>query len=88
MEGEIEIEIVPPPQPHNGKNITKIAISPQSKYVVTYSQEDKSFVGWSVDNDLTYDTYASSPYSKFNELGLDFKVSDEKIIILNKGKFV
>ena len=68
--------------------ITKAAISPTSKYIVTYSQEDKSFVGWSVDNDITYDTYASSPYSKFNELGLDFKVSDEKIIILNKGKFV
>jgi hypothetical protein len=32
--------------PHNGKPITKIAISPQLRYVVTYSQEDKSFVGW------------------------------------------
>ncbi|RGB36457.1 hypothetical protein C1646_758097 [Rhizophagus diaphanus] len=32
--------------PHNGKPITKIAISPQSRYIVTYSQEDKSFVGW------------------------------------------
>ncbi|CAB5200966.1 unnamed protein product [Rhizophagus irregularis] len=39
----ITIEVVPP---HNGKPITKIAISPQSRYVVTYSQEDKSFVGW------------------------------------------
>ncbi|CAG8664146.1 11686_t:CDS:2 [Rhizophagus irregularis] len=32
--------------PHNGKPITKIEISPQSRYIVTYSQEDKSFVGW------------------------------------------
>ncbi|PKK57705.1 hypothetical protein RhiirC2_825146 [Rhizophagus irregularis] len=32
--------------PHNGKPITKIAISPQSRYFVTYSQGDKSFVGW------------------------------------------
>jgi hypothetical protein len=37
------IEINPP---HNGKPINKIAISPQLRYVVTYSQEDKSFVGW------------------------------------------
>lgn len=36
--------------PHNGKSITKIAISPQSKYIVTYSQEDKSFVGWLINN--------------------------------------
>ncbi|CAB4424362.1 unnamed protein product [Rhizophagus irregularis] len=32
--------------PHNGKPITNIAISPQSRYIVTYSQEDKSFIGW------------------------------------------
>ncbi|CAB5382324.1 unnamed protein product [Rhizophagus irregularis] len=32
--------------PHNRKPITKIEISPQSRYIVTYSQEDKSFVGW------------------------------------------
>ncbi|CAB4377809.1 unnamed protein product [Rhizophagus irregularis] len=32
--------------PHNGKPITKIEIAPQSRYIVTYSQEDKSFVGW------------------------------------------
>ena len=42
---EIGIEVVPP-QPHNGKNITKTAISPQSKYAVTYSEEDNSFNGW------------------------------------------
>jgi hypothetical protein len=37
--------------PHNGKSITKIAVSPQSKYIVTYSQEDKSFVGWRINDD-------------------------------------
>ncbi|PKY42273.1 hypothetical protein RhiirA4_79936 [Rhizophagus irregularis] len=45
----ITIEEVPP---HNGKPITKIAISPQSRYVVTYSQEDKSFVGWCKEDSI------------------------------------
>uniref|UniRef100_U9UUT9 Uncharacterized protein n=1 Tax=Rhizophagus irregularis (strain DAOM 181602 / DAOM 197198 / MUCL 43194) TaxID=747089 RepID=U9UUT9_RHIID len=51
----ITIEEVPP---HNGKPITKIAISPQSKYVVTYSQEDKSFVGWCSKNTRKEDSTA------------------------------
>ncbi|CAB4424364.1 unnamed protein product [Rhizophagus irregularis] len=41
MNHTIKIEV-----PHNGKPITKIEISPQSRYIVTYSREDKSFVGW------------------------------------------
>ena len=59
---ESEIEIVtsssapsppPPPPPtlqtrHNEIEITKIAISPQSKYAVTYSEEDNSFDGWHI----------------------------------------
>lgn len=38
--------------------ITKIAISPQSRYVVTYSQEDKSFVGWCSKNTRMEDSIA------------------------------
>ncbi len=45
--------------PHNGKPIIKMSISPQSKYVLTYSGDDKSFVGWLVnDRILTIDKYA------------------------------
>ncbi|GET00465.1 hypothetical protein GLOIN_2v1874127 [Rhizophagus clarus] len=38
-------------KPHNGKPITKIEVSPNEKYLVTYSGEDNSIVGWNVDND-------------------------------------
>jgi hypothetical protein len=70
--------------PHNGKPIVKMAISPQSKYVVTYSQEDESFVGWRIDNEVN-----SGPLILDNEvrpyhhklLDLDFKVSDKNIIM-------
>ena len=37
-------------KPHNGKLITLIEISPNGKYLVTYCREDKSFVGWNVDD--------------------------------------
>src|SRR5688572_9910188 len=33
---------------HNGKPITMIEISPNEKYLITYSKEDKSIVGWNV----------------------------------------
>jgi WD40 repeat protein len=35
--------------PHNGKHITKIEISPEEKYLVTYSQDDNSIFGWSIN---------------------------------------
>ena len=74
--------------PHNGKPIVKMAISPKSEYIVTYSQEDKSFVGWSVDvdNNIKYES-DWHPNSDIELDLLDLKVSDGKIIIINKGKF-
>jgi WD40 repeat protein len=39
-------------KPHNGKPITKIEVSPNEKYLITYSQEDNSIAGWNIgDND-------------------------------------
>ncbi|PKY22083.1 hypothetical protein RhiirB3_435900, partial [Rhizophagus irregularis] len=35
---------------HNGKPITLIEISPNEKYLITYSKEDESFVGWNVED--------------------------------------
>lgn len=36
-------------KPHNGKPITEIETSPNGKYLVTYSEDDHSIVGWDVD---------------------------------------
>ncbi|CAI2165719.1 10972_t:CDS:2 [Funneliformis geosporum] len=33
-------------KPHNGKPITMMEISPNANYIVTYSEEDKTIVGW------------------------------------------
>jgi WD40 repeat protein len=37
-------------KPHNGKPITKIEISTNEKYLVTYSENDRSIVGWNVED--------------------------------------
>src|SRR6266498_4327661 len=76
--------------PHNGKPISKEAISPRSEYVLTYSQTDKSFVGWNVNNSESIDfdevfDYKIAPFghtSSQTKLS-DFKVSDNKIILYN-----
>ncbi|UZO13411.1 uncharacterized protein OCT59_004910 [Rhizophagus irregularis] len=35
---------------HNGKPITRIEISPNGNYLITYSEEDRSIVGWNVED--------------------------------------
>ncbi|EXX71950.1 hypothetical protein RirG_073900 [Rhizophagus irregularis DAOM 197198w] len=39
-----------PYEPHNGKPITRIEISLNEKYLITYSEEDRSIVGWNVED--------------------------------------
>jgi len=65
--------------PHNGKPISKMATSPRSEYVLTYSQADESFVGWLVKDGLEVeiDLMIESP----NLNVCDFKISDGKVIL-------
>ncbi|GBC41655.2 hypothetical protein GLOIN_2v1874127 [Rhizophagus irregularis DAOM 181602=DAOM 197198] len=37
-------------KPHKNKPITKIEVSPNEKYLVTYSQDDHSIVGWNIED--------------------------------------
>ncbi len=37
-------------EPHNDKPITMMEISPNAKYLVTFSKEDQTIVGWNVEN--------------------------------------
>ena len=43
-----------PPQdkPHNGKPINMMEISPNGKYLVTYSESNRTIVGWNVEYDM------------------------------------
>ncbi|PKK75144.1 hypothetical protein RhiirC2_846253, partial [Rhizophagus irregularis] len=37
-------------EPHNGKPITMIEISPKERYLITYSKKDRSIAGWNVED--------------------------------------
>ncbi|RIA90027.1 hypothetical protein C1645_876359 [Glomus cerebriforme] len=50
VEKNIATDIEKIDKPHNGKPITMIELSPKGTYLVTYSPEDKSIIGWNVTN--------------------------------------
>ncbi|CAI2177911.1 2752_t:CDS:2 [Funneliformis geosporum] len=66
----IELEIKAN-KPHEGSPITMIEISPNAKYIVTYSEEDKTIVGWNVKDDKC-------------KLIPDFTINSDKIFRNNK----
>ncbi|RIA98452.1 hypothetical protein C1645_731671 [Glomus cerebriforme] len=88
-EKSVTTNIKSPPQipPHNDKSVTRMAISPDSKFIVTYSQDDESFVSWIVDvnndNEPPNHDLSWSPPNYFRP-AMNFKVSDKKIIIFNE----
>ena len=49
---------------HNDKPITKIVISPKDEYLVTYSKEDNSIVGWNVEGQPEPENHT---YSKIDD---------------------
>ncbi|KAF0416730.1 transient receptor potential cation channel subfamily a member 1-like [Gigaspora margarita] len=48
---ELLIE-VDAPHPHGGKKISDYVFSPNMQYIVTWSREDQSIVGWTITKDL------------------------------------
>lgn len=95
MGDNIEIAIeTEKPKAHNSKPITRIEVSPNEIYLVTYSQEDRSIVGWNVVDEgklMPDHTVKLSDISKKEPLNLDqICVSDDKRLacIYNDRKFL
>ncbi|SRR6266542_2363175 len=74
--------------PHGGKKIYYLAVSPNGTYVVTYSKDDKSIVGWIIDKS-DIETAAigveEDPDPEVDPLNVeedvcDIKVSDNKVV--------
>ena len=50
-------------KPHNGRPITKLEVSPNGKYLVTYSEKDHSIVRWNISiDDSQYHDEISKEY--------------------------
>jgi WD40 repeat protein len=70
---------------HNGKPITMIEISPNEKYLITYSKEDGSIIGWNVE-DIDKVQLKFDQTVKINEDNIKcLCVSDDKKLAYNKG---
>jgi hypothetical protein len=48
---------------HSGCSITKIEVSPNEKYLITYSEDDHSIFGWNIDGEPKPD----KTYLKLND---------------------
>ncbi|GBB94780.1 hypothetical protein RclHR1_02410026 [Rhizophagus clarus] len=69
--------------PHNDSSITLIEISPNGKYLVSYSEDDNSIVGWNVDDD------DESPLNLDKQFSLDDKIDKvDKICVSDDKKLV
>ena len=71
---------------HNGKPITRIEISPNEKYLITYSKEDYSIVGWNVeDKDKVDQTVKINNEDDKHEIE-NLCISDDKKLVYDNGK--
>ncbi|GET04866.1 hypothetical protein GLOIN_2v1874127 [Rhizophagus clarus] len=73
--------------PHKGKHISRIEVSPNEKYVVTYSKEDNSIVGWKVvdEGQLKSEfTHEIEQESKLEQLCVS---DDKKLAYTGRGDF-
>jgi hypothetical protein len=76
---------------HNGKPITMIEISPKEKYLITYSKEDSSIVGWNVKDinkvQLKFDqTIRTNKEDNKYEIESLCVSDDKKLVYNNDGK--
>ena len=73
-------------KPHNGKPINMMEISPNAKYIVSYSEEDNTIVGWNVEDieegRFEPDDTTVKPYNTKKRV-YHMCVSDEKKLVLN-----
>ena len=80
-------------KPHNDKPITNIEISPNGKYLVTFSKEDCSIVGWDISDIDDTDIRQLEPYNTIETVSNRVNqicISDDRKLayIYNDSKFI
>ncbi|CAG8439640.1 11897_t:CDS:2 [Acaulospora morrowiae] len=73
-EPEIKVDIPKPGIHHGGKNVDSIVVSPNRRYAATWSEADKSIVGWSFikgQSELQFEATASLREDFGDEFSLD-----------------
>ncbi|PKY21453.1 hypothetical protein RhiirB3_385676 [Rhizophagus irregularis] len=76
---------------HTGKPITEIEVSPNEKYLVTYSKEDRSIVGWNIDNknegQLKFEFSVNDVELDVNDRSQQLCISDDKKLAYIRYKY-
>ena len=85
--GHVETKSDCPTQPHNGKTIDQIIVSQYNDpYVVTYSKEDNSVLGWNIE-----ENGQQQPHVYF-KLDKDYRiykpVLNKKILVFYDSKYL
>ncbi|UZO06919.1 uncharacterized protein OCT59_027224 [Rhizophagus irregularis] len=70
---------------HNGKPITIIEISPNEKYLITYSEEDRSIVGWNVEDKVHLKFHQAVKTIEDNE---EYKYEIKSLCVSDDNKLV
>ena len=83
-----------PTKPHNGKEIYEIIVSQyieDDPYVVTYSEEDNSILGWSVnieENEQQPDVYFKLDENDKYYVNGSFVLYKKILVFLCRGKYL
>ncbi|PKY25101.1 hypothetical protein RhiirB3_439902 [Rhizophagus irregularis] len=76
-------------KPHNGKLVTKIEVSPNEKYLVTYSKDDHSIVGWNIESKDKSQLKLDKTFKLSDMILLQMCVSDnKKFAYINENKYL
>ncbi|POG71445.1 hypothetical protein GLOIN_2v1794049 [Rhizophagus irregularis DAOM 181602=DAOM 197198] len=76
-------------KPHNGKLVTKIEVSPNEKYLVTYSKDDHSIVGWNIESKDKSQLKLDKTFKLSDMILLQMCVSDnKKLAYINENKYL
>ncbi|PKY39136.1 hypothetical protein RhiirA4_452289 [Rhizophagus irregularis] len=76
-------------KPHNGKLVTKIEVSPNEKYLVTYSEEDHSIVGWNIESKDKSQLELDKTFKLSDMILFQMCVSDnKKLAYINENKYL
>ena len=76
-------------KPHNGKPMNMIEVSPNTRYIVSYSEKDNTIVGWNVE-DIEEGRFEPDdtvkPYNTKKRV-YHMCVSDEKKLVFSYVKY-
>ncbi|GES97115.1 hypothetical protein GLOIN_2v1768207 [Rhizophagus clarus] len=85
----IDVNKIGSKKPHDGKHITKIEISPKEEYLVTYSDDDQSIIGWDVKDEDDLKPGLLQVKLDSDEILYHMAVSDDKkLAYINNHEYI